>query len=206
MNWSGVLSNGLWVGLIVWLVGFRFRPHVEKLFERVESAGPKGLTFAAVQQTQLQVTSTPDDLGELKEIAGVARTPATTIVEKNLRRVLTTIPEQERIDRLVSTLAVTNLERDFERTYIAIFGSQIYALQQLNTRGPISLADIRALWEPFEQRYPDIYNIYTFDKWLAFLTNRPLVTVDNDRAEITVFGREFLMYLPARNLSDSKLY
>ncbi len=105
--------------------------------------------------------------------------------------------EQEREKLLFRVLATTSLVQQFDRTYFWIWGSQIAVLQFLNSLGTIgSDQEVTRLWyDQAKARDPEVYESYSFDKWLAFLENHHLVRRTAITVAITLEGREFLKFL-----------
>jgi hypothetical protein len=117
---------------------------------------------------------------------------------------MTNMPEDQKRDLLIRVLAQAQLEAAFERIYNLIFGSQIVALRRLNEAGRVSVEGSRAFFEPYTRQYPQIYNNYSFEQWANFLKNVGLVVQNGNLFEITDLGRDFLIYITARRLTENK--
>jgi hypothetical protein len=130
--------------------------------------------------------------------------PAVNIVEKALRDELKDIETEKREPHLVRSLALTRLERGHEFTYNRIFGSQIAWLKRLNEVGRATVDDARGFFRPYAEQFPQIYTNYGFDGWLNFLKASALIAQHDNVLEISEFGRDFLMYLTERRLSEIK--
>ncbi len=111
----------------------------------------------------------------------------------------------------VRIAVAAQVERDHEQTYRLIFGSQITALKELNVRGPITVAQAKEIYALTALRnYPDIFKPETFEAWGDYLLTRGLVAVerqpvdDDTRAALTPLGKDFLMFLTGRGLSEHK--
>lgn len=103
------------------------------------------------------------------------------------------------------------VERDHEQTYRLIFGSQIAALKELNTRGPLSIRQAREIYMlTAVKNHPDIFKLDAFEAWGEYLLSRSLVIVeqqpvnDDTKAILTHLGRDFLHFLVGRGLLDYK--
>lgn len=103
-------------------------------------------------------------------------------------------------------LAEARLVAYFYDVHRLIFGSQISALQQLNTAGPLAVDDMRRFFDTEARgRYPDIYDQpNAFELWIGFLEHRGLVVRSGDKLEITHVGRDFLVFLTRASLSFQK--
>ena len=91
------------------------------------------------------------------------------------------------------------VERDHEQTYRLIFGSQIAALKELNTRGPLTIRQSREVFMLTAVRnHPDLFNEDTFAAWGDFLLTRNLVVVEHQpvtedtKVALTHLGKDFL--------------
>lgn len=200
----GTLSNALWVGLVVYLVAFRFKKEFSELLNRVRYLGPRGAEFGTAERQRAEAESLPSP-GQLKELPGVARTPATADLEQRLRQAVAVHTTQaEREDFLFAYLAQEQLSRHFAETYNVIFGSQIVGLRNLNERGRAPLVEARAFYDHYKTAYPQFYNTYPFENWLGFLSRQELIRVQEENVEITPYGRDFLLYIVAKQLPEQK--
>jgi hypothetical protein len=87
----------------------------------------------------------------------------------------------------------------FERTYLLIFGSQIAALQALNSaagEGGFPVDILKTWYELGVLKGPELYANYSFDQWLGFLESAQLVArLPDNKVTISINGRGFLKYL-----------
>lgn len=103
------------------------------------------------------------------------------------------------------------VERDHEQTYRLIFGSQIAALKQLNTLGPLTIRQAREVYSLTAVRnYPETFKDEDFAAWGGYLINRGLVVLEHDeptddsKVALTHLGKDFLHFLVGRGLPDYK--
>lgn len=103
------------------------------------------------------------------------------------------------------------VERDHEQTYRLIFGSQIAALKQLNTLGPLTIRQAREVYSLTAVRnYPETFKDDDFAAWGGYLINRGLVVLeheeptDDSKVALTHLGKDFLHFLVGRGLPDYK--
>jgi len=97
---------------------------------------------------------------------------------------------------LLTLLAAALLTNVFEQTYVAIFGSQIGALQALNSAPEgLSTDTLRQWYDLGTIKEPEFYKNYSFELWLAFLESSVLIRRNGTLLCITVRGRNFLAYL-----------
>lgn len=133
--------------------------------------------------------------------------PAVQNMVQVLRRQLDEIESTQNIDRetaLIRALARSNLREHFERTHRLIWGSQIRALQDLNSVPNANIDFLNPLYDTAANEYPIVYEKYSFDAWLRFLEGQILVIRRDDIVEITMEGQEFLKYLVDMRLTTGK--
>ena len=202
--------KGLWWPVAAVVIAAVYKTEFRSLLPRLRRAGPTGVEFdPAGQQQAAQVATTAANTpapGQLREFPGMVRTAAMERLERQLHAQLAamTTPDDEKRDLLIRVLAQAQLEAAFERFYNMIFGSQIAALRRLNEFGHASVQDSRAFFEPYASQYPQIYNNYSFEQWANFLKNVGLVVQNGNFFEITDLGRDFLIYITARRLTELK--
>lgn len=124
--------------------------------------------------------------------------PAVENMVRVLRQQLDEIEGKLSMDRetaLFRALARSNLREHFERTHRVIWGSQIQALQHLNSVATANVDLLRPFYDAAANGYPSVYENYSFDDWLRFLEGQILLVRKGDVVEITMEGQEFLKYL-----------
>jgi hypothetical protein len=116
-------------------------------------------------------------------------------------------PEMDTADVLIRQLAAQQCLTLFESTYRLIFGSQISAMEQINTHGPQSSQTLSGIfYETAKALYPDFYATYSFESWLSFLTRHEMVQKVDDRDEfvLALAGKDFLVWLVNNGLTREK--
>ena len=88
-----------------------------------------------------------------------------------------------------------------ERIYRLIFGSQIDALQYLNSDSPADREVIQIYFDAAATAHPDVHEGRTYEVWLGFLISWKLVQVVEDEISISLLGRFFLQYVTQQGLS-----
>jgi hypothetical protein len=112
---------------------------------------------------------------------------------------------KEAIDVLVRNLAAYQLYHAAERLYRLIFGSQLSALKEMNLLGPMNRDKLREFYDAAAANFPQIYDKYPFEAYLGFLrTNRLITSNDDINFAITNLGREFLQWMVAEGIADTK--
>lgn len=130
--------------------------------------------------------------------------PAVNIIEARIRSELDSVEPGKKEAVLLRALAQSRLEGGHEFTYNRIFGSQILALKRLNEAGRVTLDDALEFFKPYAEQFPTVYRSYGFDGWFGFLKNNALVQQNCDIIEITPFGRDFLIYITEKRLTENK--
>lgn len=134
-------------------------------------------------------------------------------VEEDIRHQLaTSFPDARDVQFAwaIRSAALSQVERDLEKVYRVIFGSQIFALKEINMRGGITVGDARKIYERAKEAFPALYADYAFEGWGGFVLEHGLAIVvnptssDTDRVVLTPFGKEFLFFLVARSLAENK--
>jgi hypothetical protein len=95
---------------------------------------------------------------------------------------------------LIRFLTVAVLLFQFEAIWYTIYGSQIYALQQLNT-GSQKRDGLFTHYATASIAANFLYATYTFDQWLAYLRSQGLLMEVGEYIAITTKGKSFLHYL-----------
>ena len=121
-------------------------------------------------------------------------------------RRITASADREKLVIRYYTAAVLCLA--FEKLNVYIFGSQLAALQRLNTRGGIGADQSEILtlfFAPAKAQFPQVYKAYSFEQWLQYLLARDVIVRNATRLVITAEGKEFLKYLVDQGYSLVRL-
>lgn len=190
LNWPAV---GLILGLVALFV---FRTPLTRLLDRTRRIGRQGLDASdEPADSKLQIKpSAHDELRLFFDNALLVQREGQ--IQTELQR-LNFKDATEREKFLIRLLASASIVQQFERIYSIIWGSQLGALQFLNSAGvtgvePVALT---AWYEQAAAQYADAYANYAFEQWLGFLESHQLVLSNAGRVAITLEGREFLKYL-----------
>ncbi|NEI70415.1 hypothetical protein GR212_12605 [Rhizobium lusitanum] len=199
LEWSKVifdLLKGVAWPLVILFVVLMFRREVRERIKDIVSVGPSG----AVLQPSRQIgeATPPPGLSETKrsELAETKHPLATVqaLIEK-IDNQLANIPSDDRIQRLVASLAEAQIERQFEFIWGIIFGSQIAALRRLKLES-ISIEDAKKYFEedvkPIDS---ELYAKFDFNQWSRFLLEQGLVAIEDGHVSLTDSGRDFLAFI-----------
>ncbi len=179
---------------------FYFRNEIRDRIKDVVSVGPGSIVLRNPQE---QIKQNPPT-GLVKPISHPFST-VPKVVEK-ITDELDSIPEDERMSRLVSVLAEAQVDRNFEFIWGMIFGSQIQALRRLREAGSVSVDDAKRFFdEEVKPAHGDAYKDYSFEQWADFLYAHNLIeSIDGDRIGLTELGRDFLVFLDIRKKDFSR--
>ncbi len=194
---------GLILGILVLV--FLIKPLI-RLVDRVKKIGIADLsTEPVVQESAKNLRPTPSDEA-LKIFDNQLLLSREDAVRKDLdSRGLSAQSERERV--LIRYYSALTFCLQFERIYNGIWGSQVAALQFLNTRGDhgCERSDLLAFYSQAKEAFPTFYGEYSFDSWCKFLESFSLIKVEGTKTSLTLEGREFLKYLLDQAYSFHKL-
>ncbi len=171
-----------------------FRQPLTRFLDRAEKIGKGGIqAVTGGQASGVEVKPSPaDEL--LKAFDNALLVEREKFILAELER-LHISPGSDRERVLIRLLASLSLVQSFERTYTLIWGSQITALQFLNSAGAVPAQFLRPWYDQAAAREPEVYDGYTFDQWLGFLQASFLILLSGENVSISLEGREFLKYL-----------
>ncbi len=180
-------------------------PSLSRRKIEVEGLGFKAKIDATEQQQAATANPATENLPKTPALDPSPRS-AVNIIETKLNQELKGFEAEKHEAILVRALAHSRLEAGHEFAYNRIFGSQIVGLKRLNEIGRAKVDDARQFFNPYAEKFPEIYREYSFDSWLGFLKSCGLVTQEGSFLEISEFGRDFLMYLTERRLTENKAW
>jgi hypothetical protein len=111
------------------------------------------------------------------------------------------------MDLLIRLLANAALWWADEQVYRTIFGSQIFALKQMNATGPVMREQLEGFYNVAKGNFPDVYATYFFDQWLGYLISMGLIKTPDggQHFSITDEGRDFLKWMMDARVLETKL-
>ena len=177
---------------------FVFRPQLGALLSRVTSIDKLGIKTQPNPEIQREDPKKIEAAQEL--LLAIGNTVVLQDIEDQIRtdlaaRNLEANGETNKV--LIKYLAATLVALEFERIQNLIFGSQIYLLKKLNevSGKGLSPAAIGSNFEHVKQLFPEAFNEWSLDEYLAFLFARKLIVVTNDNYHITNLGNEYLVWM-----------
>lgn len=175
---------------------FLFKQPFSRLIDRTQKVGKLGLETSQTIQT----ASAQASVSKADELLKIFDNSLLVKQETEIRTWLdkANLPsggERERV--LIRFLAGGALVMLFEKIYSIIWGSQIGALEFLNSSGPTGaeLDSLRSWFLQGAANEPQLYAGDTFERWLSFLESYSLIAKAGNNFVITLEGREFLKYI-----------
>jgi hypothetical protein len=128
-------------------------------------------------------------------------------IRADLKKLGLTCSKDETIEILVRLLAINQISYAIERMYRLIFGSQIRILKLLNVYSPTRVIDIKLIYEEAKAESPKVFEVYSFEAYLNFLTSSNLIgTSDAQSYSISPFGKAFLQWMVMEGLPENKRF
>ncbi len=101
--------------------------------------------------------------------------------------------DEERHEHIGKSFTVLSISDAFDAERIAIWQSQLPALQLIDPG--ISRSEFRNFYEHASTLYPELYEGIAFEDWLRFLEECDLLARFGGEVRLTRNGRDFLDYL-----------
>ena len=122
--------------------------------------------------------------------------PITAEVEKNIKIAAQQNSPNDKEAFYARFIGVGLVAYQHDVTWFTIYGSQLEALAELNSRGLIPIADLKKYYDKAVIDYPKTYTNYSFDQWLGFMRDRMIIaTYPTQMVELSFGGKDFLKYL-----------
>lgn len=122
--------------------------------------------------------------------------PLTAESEKNIKIVAQQYSPNDREAFYVRFIGVGIVAYLHDVSWFTIYGSQLKAMEEMNSRGLIPIVDIRKYYDKAVADYPKTFENYSFDQWLEFMKSRLLIAVyPSQMVELSWGGKDFLKYM-----------
>jgi hypothetical protein len=184
--------KGLAWPIVILVLALKFKPEllsaVSSLFGRKVEL--EGLGFKIGVAEQQAVVEKPP-LSETPSSFDPSPRQAINLVETRLRNELKEVDAGKREAVLLRSLAQSRLDGAHESMYNRMYGSQIALLRLLNEELRVSIGKGCEFFKPYAETFPRIYDNYSFEAWLNFMTVNALVVQKGNDFEISEFGRDF---------------
>jgi hypothetical protein len=198
--WPGVaLVLGLFLVAIL-------RKPLGRLIDRVTHIDKTGIRAAAQNATTTKIEQR--QLIPSRDLMEVGFTAVIRDQETLLKNYLGNIQfnsSDEREALLLRALARSQVNAQFDRTSMLIYGSQLELLVEASSR-PAGISDEELLtkFEQVKAADPVFHEQTTLDSYRGFLLNTGVLLVQGDRLKITPFGKEFLKFLVDNGLTHRR--
>lgn len=199
----------LFISLALIIIARMFRTSISKVLERTKKVSRDGIEIggSSASEQQLESTTVERSVTDANSLLiNSLKGPALLSREAEIREWLGTgNPSAEREETLIQYCGVVAFCYQFERLYRWIYGSQLSFLQQLNESRPgLDLETVRLFYASGVEQYPDVYESYSFERWLEFLKSHDLLLVEAENVRIADVGVEFLRYVLNMGYSTRK--
>ena len=178
-----------------------FSREIKQLIPNIRQVGPTGLHIEKAEQEGIK----PEGLeaGDLADFTLEPLVdPVAAQIEESTKEVLESIPEEERIARLTRAVTTQQLYKSFAICYSGIFGSQIRALHELNSKS-ISQDQAEFMFDDLKQETPSLVG-FSLDQYLHYLFAWGMIEKTEGWYSITETGRSFLRFLVDSKLSEDR--
>ncbi len=181
-DWASIIGWAVAVGVLFFLIWWQEKHKTGEQGAATQNTSGNLLNSATFDATKHFATSYVSTMYE--EVANNARTAAQ----------LNSPTDREAF--YVRLIALGLPTFTYEVVWAYIFRSQVLALMEINRRGFVPIADVRAFYDKAAIEYPDRYAKYSFEGWMEFLkSNGLLLWHPSGMIEITVRGKDFLKFL-----------
>lgn len=210
---TALLSALAWPSVALIAI-FLFRDSLKRFLERATEVGLSGIKALPPPQRSSKDagSSTAIEIGDetpalreaLREFDNRLVVEAEERVTKNLdEKKLQGVGREKFLLRNFVTLAI--IQR-FEHAWFYIWGSQLRALNALNSFKPNGMpkSALKEFYDEGRAAHPTFYTNYSFEDWFHFMETWELVRVDDGICRLTVAGEEFLKFLVHTGLTTNK--
>jgi hypothetical protein len=122
--------------------------------------------------------------------------PITAEVEKNIKIAAQQNSPNDKEAFYARLIGIGLVAYQHDVTWHTIYGSQLAALAELNSRGLIPIADLKKHYDKAVAAYPNAYSNYSFQQWLDFMKARSVIaTYPTQMVELSFGGKDFMKYL-----------
>jgi hypothetical protein len=200
MSASGyVMPLWLWIGIIALVLSVAI-PAFTRLLrgrrKKTASLQAPGIVPGIPSLSALLGQNPNVDFNAKQFFALAHYSPVTAEVEKNIRVAAQQNSPGDKEAFYVRLIGVGTVAYWHDTTWYQIFGSQLAALTEMNSRGLIPVADLKKHYDEAVVEYPKTYVNYSFEQWTNFMKIRQVVAIyPSQMAELSFGGKDFLKYL-----------
>jgi hypothetical protein len=182
-------------GVVAVIALAMFYKPIARLIDRISGASKDGITFER-----------PQEVGEVKSallsFTDLMKEPVSASIlerEKTIQNQLQAFNlknEEEKISVLSRALATARVALEFNNIANIIFGSQVTLLIQLSgTHNGITQNQAEIIFEQAKTAFPELHGERKLEDWLMYLHSSNLITLTENKIDITQFGTDFLKHL-----------
>jgi hypothetical protein len=193
------MENLIWpaVALILGLAALLlFRPAINKKIAGITHATKNSVSFERPQD------GGSDDQPPLLPFEETMKLPISTtaidrekIVEDKFKSI-NFGTEADKTAAAIRLFAITKIELEFSNIAHEIFGSQLNLLIKISgTRSGVAKQESIDLFEQAQNNFPDFHTNRSFDEWFSFFVKHNLIAFNEERIDITTYGKDFLKHL-----------
>ena len=178
----------------VWLISRRSKANQLQV---QESQPPATAIPAGIPALSALLGQNPDITFDAKNFFAIAHySPITAEIEKNIKIIAQQNSPHDKEAFYARFIGVGLVAYQHDMTWFMIYGSQLAALAELNSRGLIPIADLKKHYDKAVAAYPNTYSSYSFQQWLDFMKARLVIaTYPTQMVELSFGGKDFLKYL-----------
>lgn len=192
----------IWPGVVVVCViaaFLIFRPAFLTLIGRISKAGKEGVTFSEEGSQDRKSGNLPPAQLSFPELMNMPISATVLEREKYIKEQLHDFNLQndsEKINALIRVTALAKIETEFTNIAHAIFGSQVDLMIQLaGTPNGSTLSHAETIFKQAQEVFPEIHSERDLDTWTKYLISNNLITIENNKINLTRIGADFLKFL-----------
>jgi hypothetical protein len=187
--WHYVPLILLIVAGVVWLIGRR--KHTPQLQLQTSGVIPGIPTLSAL------LGQNPNVEFNAKQYFALAYySPITAEIEKNIKIIAQQYSPNDKEAFYARLVGIGAIAYQHDITWFTIYGSQLMALTELNSRGLIPVTDLKKHYDNAVIGYPKTYEDYSFEQWLDYMQSHMLIAkYPSQMVELSFNGKDFLKYL-----------
>lgn len=200
------LAKGLAWPVAISIALLIFRKDIRALIPRISKVSATGFELANTEQLE----NTPN---MLDKNTAISETPLETLVnpiaaeleEKNRKDLEALGPKNptERESILLRALTIQQMMKSFGIAYSGVFGSQIRALRELNSRN-ISHLEAEAMFAELKKENPALEK-FSLQMYMNYLLHWKFVSLTEGYYSITETGRDFLRFIVDNGLTEDRV-
>ena len=130
--------------------------------------------------------------------------PVTAEIEKNIKIIAQQNSPSDKEAFYARFIGVGAVAYQHDVTWLTVYGSQMAAMAEMNSRGLIPVADVKKHYDKVAADHPNYYARYSFEQWMDYMQSRMLIArYPSGMVELSFNGKDFLRYLAHTGMSAS---